>query len=262
MVDNRHILYPRGANKAMKYDANEGTLYTDDGRLIKELNCPLDKAWENLKKIDPNDMIRRCDYCRKNVLDISSLSDDAALELIEKDPYTCIFISSDAKNINWIPVSFSPSSRPPFEIDHSDYSLKPLCYKRLTSDGKEYREIHTARTLKEMNTAFKNGYKIVAKKIKVDEEFEYHSFGEDSPHMMKLDSYPPIKESFFTAAYLVPADIQIGETVYLTDLIENFVAKQYNHAYGSGLSRLSSWFATWNGSDFDVKPYDIRQCIG
>ena len=53
------------------------------------------------------------------------------------------------------------------------------------------------------------------------------------------------------AAYLIPDDIEIGEWVYLEDLIEDFVGASWNQG---DKYRLESSEAMWNGKDFEI-PY-------
>jgi len=52
------------------------------------------------------------------------------------------------------------------------------------------------------------------------------------------------------AAYLIPRDLQIGERVFIEDLIEDFVGAtldQSNHR------RLESCEAIWNGQNFEIQ---------
>ena len=51
------------------------------------------------------------------------------------------------------------------------------------------------------------------------------------------------------AAYLLPADLAIGEKVFLEDLIEDRVGGRWNQG---DTFRLESAEATWNGSDFEI----------
>ena len=52
------------------------------------------------------------------------------------------------------------------------------------------------------------------------------------------------------AAYLIPPDLQVGERVFLEDLIEDVVGGRWNQgdAY-----RLEACVAVWNGADFDLE---------
>jgi len=52
------------------------------------------------------------------------------------------------------------------------------------------------------------------------------------------------------AAYLIPRDIQPGETVWIEDLIEDIVKSIWNQG---DAFRLESCEAVWNGVDFDIQ---------
>jgi hypothetical protein len=52
------------------------------------------------------------------------------------------------------------------------------------------------------------------------------------------------------AAYLIPRDLQVGERVYLEDLIEDVVGGSWNQG---DTYRLASCIAVWNGKDFELE---------
>ena len=60
--------------------------------------------------------------------------------------------------------------------------------------------------------------------------------------------YPYSFESPY-AAYLLPKDIEIGERVFLEDLIEDYIGKTWNQG---DTYRLESCEAIWDGKLFDV----------
>lgn len=61
--------------------------------------------------------------------------------------------------------------------------------------------------------------------------------------------YPHLFPSPF-AAYLIPRDLQVGERVYLEDLIEDVVGGSWNQG---DTYRLASCVAVWNGKDFELE---------
>ena len=61
--------------------------------------------------------------------------------------------------------------------------------------------------------------------------------------------YPHAFSSPF-AAYLIPRDLQVGERVYLEDLIEDVVGGSWNQG---DTYRLASCIAVWNGRDFELE---------
>ncbi|MGI8738173.1 MAG: hypothetical protein ACR2KU_00525 [Gammaproteobacteria bacterium] len=52
------------------------------------------------------------------------------------------------------------------------------------------------------------------------------------------------------AAYLVPRDIEIGERVFIEDLIQDYIGASWNQG---DRYRLKGCEAVWNGKDFDIK---------
>ncbi|MFA6246253.1 MAG: hypothetical protein WC615_04890 [Mucilaginibacter sp.] len=137
------------------------------------------------------------------------------------------------------------------------------------------RIIKTARSEAAINAAVKEGYWPLVKpvvpspqikskysvvqntttgEIKVVHDYRENTWG-DKNLATVIDFtyyYPHHFESPF-AAYLIPSDIVIGETVWLSDLIEDIVSGNWNQG---DTFRLKSCEATWNGKDFiiHVKP--------
>ncbi|MET3979000.1 hypothetical protein ABIB62_001569 [Mucilaginibacter sp. UYP25] len=72
--------------------------------------------------------------------------------------------------------------------------------------------------------------------------------------------YPHHFESPF-AAYLIPSDIAIGETVILSDLIEDIIETKWNQG---DTFRLASSEATWDGTNFNLSPksFDRIEMVG
>jgi len=71
--------------------------------------------------------------------------------------------------------------------------------------------------------------------------------------------YDPDDHGLPVAAYLVPKDIQVGEIVYIPDLIENIVDGKWNQG---DVYRKQSARATWNGEDFDIVQEPITFSVG
>ena len=162
-------------------------------------------------------------------------------------------------------------------------------FEEFESSSKGLRIIKTARDEKSINEAAKSGFFPLIKKvepnynirsmyalgqdkesgeIKVIYDFR-QSFQENRPTYTSLFEeeksdtngknfeeiidwtyyYPHNFPSPF-AAYLIPKDIQIGERVFLEDLIEDHVRSFSNQG---GVFRLNSSEAIWNGTDFEIK---------
>ena len=60
------------------------------------------------------------------------------------------------------------------------------------------------------------------------------------------------------AAYLLPADLKVGERVYLEDIIEDIVGRRWNQG---DTYRLNAYEAIWNGEGFEIQfqppQYDV-----
>ncbi len=62
------------------------------------------------------------------------------------------------------------------------------------------------------------------------------------------DFYPHVTDEPF-AAYLIPPDLEVGERVYVEDLIEDFVGARWNQG---DVYRLSEAEAIWTGTDLQI----------
>jgi hypothetical protein len=132
------------------------------------------------------------------------------------------------------------------------------------------RRIRTARTEKEINIAASKGLFPLVKSVKPSDDIKskYAVYQDTKSGAIKVVGdfrddleegqevvidwtyyYPHQHPSPF-AAYLVPKDIEVGEWVYLEDLIEDYVGWSWNQG---NASRLDSCEAIWNGADFDIQ---------
>ena len=86
-------------------------------------------------------------------------------------------------------------------------------------------------------------------------------FDQDSLTIKWTRYYPYHFPSTF-AAYLIPADIEIGERVLLEDLIEDRIGQTWNQG---DTYRLDSCEAVWDGSDLKLKyraDTHVARCVG
>jgi len=153
---------------------------------------------------------------------------------------------------------------------------------KVNENSKNLRLIKTARDKESINKASKMGFKPLIKKVMPSPQIkskyaviQNKSTGEidiisDYRNVIKLSEnenfekvidwtfyYPYSFKSPF-AAYLIPKDIQIGERVFLEDLIEDYVGTSWNQG---DTYRLESCEAIWNGSDLDILNEDIEQIL-
>lgn len=131
------------------------------------------------------------------------------------------------------------------------------------------RVIKTARTLKKINEAAKEGFRPFLKPVEPGEEihdmvavFQHRETGEivlsrdcrggEGPEyecVIPYRNYYPYHFPAPFAAYLIPSDLQTGETVWLEDVIEDMVAVWGNQGYQP---RLKWSEASWDGENFTI----------
>lgn len=129
------------------------------------------------------------------------------------------------------------------------------------------RVIKTGRTVEEINAAARSGLRPLVKPVRPNKQihdmvavFQDPTTGEielsgDCRHqpggnkVIDYTLYYPYHFPNPFAAYLLPADLAVGEEVWLEDLIEDLVAVFGNQGYHP---RLESAPAIWTGDDFEV----------
>lgn len=139
----------------------------------------------------------------------------------------------------------------------------------LTNNTEKLRIISTARTLDNMNQAVKDGHQLIFVRIKPSSKIktkyavvqdkitkeisEIHDYRmwDSSTHDILVDwTYTyPYQFPLPFAAYVIPSDINIGEKVYLEDLIEDYVGKSWNQG---DCYRLKSCTAIWDGKKLNI----------
>jgi hypothetical protein len=140
------------------------------------------------------------------------------------------------------------------------------------------RVIKTARDKDSINLAARNGlYPIIKKvepsckirskysviqnkktgEIQIIGDYRNGLFSEDSEEfetVINWTFYYPHNFKAPFAAYLIPHDVEIGERVFIEDLIEDYIGASWNQG---DTYRLESCEAIWNGTDLEVQ-YDPR----
>lgn len=154
----------------------------------------------------------------------------------------------------------------------------------------DLRVIKTARDESSINDAIKAGFKALIKKVEpsplIKTKFSVvqnkktgtirvygdyrgnylleniHEDEKDFETVIDWTEYYPYSFKSPFAAYLIPKDIQVGERVFVEDLIEDFVGKAWNQG---DRFRLNSCEAIWNGTDLEIQydpKRDVRVVIG
>jgi hypothetical protein len=242
----------------MIYDMTTRELMTDKRKLLKKLDCPLHKKWQDLTVLNGGiSTHRHCDSCQKNVMDIGGFTDEEALAFFQTNPRACVYVGSGHENIRH---RRGYTKEKPTE-------LKPcVC-----------REIQTARGEEAITKAVEEGYFPLVKRVEMPEKFQrrmnvfqnkktgevrviglvhlglfmndlYPKGKPDWEEILPRFAYYPSPPQEPIAAYLIPKNLQVGETVLLVDLIEDLIKAHID----DDLSRLSSAYATWTGEDFQI----------
>jgi len=129
------------------------------------------------------------------------------------------------------------------------------------------RVIKTARTVGDINSAARGGFRPLIKAVCAGSDIQAMvavfqnpetgeiglstdvRFGGRGTKVLDYTAYYPYHFPNPFAAYLLPPDIVVGEEVWLDDLIEDLVAVWGNQGYRP---RLGASAAVWNGSDFEI----------
>lgn len=138
------------------------------------------------------------------------------------------------------------------------------------------RIIKTARTKEAINKAAKEGYWPLVKAVipspdikrklavlqnpetgEIEVIYDYRANNPDMDKVVDFTFYYPHHFESPYAAYLIPADLKVGEMVWIADLIEDVVSGSWNQGDGY---RLNSCEAVWDGDRFEMladKNYSI-----
>jgi hypothetical protein len=82
----------------MKFNPITKDVFSDNGQFIKQLNCPFKKIWDNL--LNTNESHKKiCDTCNHDIIDTSKFDDKKLIEIVKKNPDTCLKIDLNQHNI-------------------------------------------------------------------------------------------------------------------------------------------------------------------
>ena len=242
------------------FNPSTSELYASSGALIKKLECPLQKKWGALEKVDKTDIKRKCHSCQKHVLNVKMFSAKQVQAIVEHAPETCLHL----------------------EYQKGDRYDSSLYYHVVQLDSsRPHRVIQTARTLKTINQAAEKGYWPLVKPVEytsnkygvrlyqhkhtgiLSYDSDWYQYGRRPPPPPNTDlvgvfNWTRNDSTWPIAAYLIPKDLQSGEKVYLADLIEYHVAI----SGPNGSDKLASHTATWNGQDFNLDPFETEFWMG
>ncbi len=144
------------------------------------------------------------------------------------------------------------------------------------------RVIKTARSMEAINQAVKEGYWPLVKPVVPSPEIKtkyavvQHSktgeievvadfrmqdmaFAEKGKKVIDFTYYYPYNFENPYAAYLIPKDLEVGEKVFIEDLIEDIVGSTWNQG---DCYRLTGSEAVWDGENFLVQQWKPTSFIG
>ena len=147
----------------------------------------------------------------------------------------------------------------------------------IVENSSNLRIIKTARTLEAINLAAESGFFPLIKllnrnpqitsKLAIFQHKKNHTIqvitdsresifrnhSEESPYTLVINwtPYYPYRFDSPYAAYLIPHDIKLNETVYIEDLIEDIVGAVW--VQGCTYRQIGG-IATWDGENFNIHP--------
>jgi hypothetical protein len=77
----------------MKYNPDTKELFTDNGILLKKMQCPINVDWESMQA-GKNDLEKICLHCNKPVLNTDFLTEDEVMFLLKKDGNKCLKVNA------------------------------------------------------------------------------------------------------------------------------------------------------------------------
>lgn len=86
----------------MKFNPLTKEVYTDDGRLLKKMNCPYRVSWNSLAPVSNSPADKRCSMCNTRIIDTAGHTDESLAAIMQNDPDTCLKIDFDQSNIKII----------------------------------------------------------------------------------------------------------------------------------------------------------------
>lgn len=263
----------------MRFIVKDKVLETDDGELIKEFNCPLEKRWDDLlpwanhwRDNELNDRKRQCGACQKAVVNLQHYREIQIIALVEVNPEVCGYLRADHPDLTEIVGDLQDDLATQWVNNASSSCIRT----RTTKSGE--RVVKTARSLLALQEAVDQDYRPyfvpniesgrIGQKLSIaydgktrqlcisgdfrtplpfDQRNMDEQFGKGAGLALHGDFDRP---SSPLAAYLLPQDIRMGERVFLEDLIEDRVGSSWNQG---DTYREQSGFAIWRGDHLELE---------
>lgn len=81
----------------MKFNPITKDVFTDQGKFIKQLNCPYKMNWETLEGTNPDR--RKCSNCDHFIINTKHLEDVVLLKMVKQNPKVCLKIDLNQDNV-------------------------------------------------------------------------------------------------------------------------------------------------------------------
>lgn len=215
----------------MTYNPRTKELRDSKGALLKRLNCPLHKRWDELTP-SPKESHRQCQSCKQHVHDVTHLTEEelrALLKPIHTVLQPCLYISPRAHHVQILPMA--PESSLPCPV----------------------RTIKTVFTPEEIQDALEQGFRIKPLSRFHLRGYDVYRNPETGESWVTSDSrckihFEPDRLKKPTPAYVLPLDLAVGERVYFSELI--------------GVPYVYHGFAHWDGKHFRVEDLLRKRLLG
>ena len=265
----------------MRYIVKSGRLERQDGELIKEFDCPLEKRWEDLMPwVDQWDaevqteVMRLCGACSKPVVDFNAFTESQIVGIVAVNPDACGYLRMDHPDLNEVVLGDEenlPEHANGATFSHDGSESSSCLITSTTRRG--LRIVHTARSLASIRDYIEKGYvpffvsnresgKVMQKRsiVYLNEHHELYVAGDfrsaipfsqkaiDEEYGKGAGIYLQrdfSKNTSPVAAYMLPEDLENAETVFVEDVIEDHVEASWNQG---DTYRLRSCLAVWDGS--------------
>lgn len=244
----------------MLYDTRSNLLLTDDGKVLKRLNCPLRRNLGDLDSTSGSEGELSCNACKQSILDLAKFAERDATAILEADPHRCVLVRPAIEGMTYF-------------CGAEDNRLREML-----------PVIRTARGKDAINAGAKEGFRPLVKRVQPSPEiksklavYQNRQSGEISysddyrvgAPMWSSDEWDLVIPMFWyypyafeepVAAYLLPPDLEPGQAVVLEDLIEDLKGEAWNQG---DCSRLKATIAVWTGEEFEFHDdEDVPMMLG
>lgn len=259
----------------MRFIEKEMRLETDAGELIKTFECPMDKRWDDLMpwsddwaKVKPNDNKRLCGACGKCVVNFQNFREPEIIAIVKVSPNVCGYLTKDHPDLTEVVYDSDTDIEMYRQILRMRNGASNCTITNVLESGE--RIIHTARSLAAIKEGIEKGFRpffvpnepngLTHQKLSIvyDHDERTLHVSNDYRSMRRTDvkgdgiylDQDMRRHPSPVAAYMLPLDIQLGERVYLEDLIEDRPGSGWNQG---DRYRARSCFALWRGDQMELE---------